>query len=398
MKRSVCIGHPCVGRGGSEARAMWLLHTLKDDFDVTLVTTRYVDLDDLNQFYGTAIQQDEVHVRTVSVPVGMRNNCSFAALRRAYYMRFTRQIGKEYDLCISAYNISDWGGPGLHFIADFGWDRDLSCKFDPVPNDASSMIHRDNLLRRCYLLVCRLISGKRCSHQSFFDGTQTIIANSNWSAEIICDRYGYICDGIVYPPVLAECSKKPWKDKTVGFVSIGRIAREKRVEQQIEILGKVRALGHEIHFHLIGEIENNPYGQMVRQLCANKNWITLEGRKSGAGKEDLLAGHRFAIHTRPHEAFGITVAEFVQAGCIPFVPDTGGQTEIVPFKELQFCSIAEAVKKIDGMLQDESIQKQALQKLEGQKDKFSVEHFCQMARSLVEDYFEEHQQGSKVKL
>jgi len=36
----VVMGHPMIGRGGSESNVMWLIEALKRDCDVTVVTTR----------------------------------------------------------------------------------------------------------------------------------------------------------------------------------------------------------------------------------------------------------------------------------------------------------------------------------------------------------------------
>ena len=386
-QHKIVIGHPFMAHGGSEARAMWLLQILKDDFEVTLVTSRNVDLDDLNRFYGTSICANQIKIRIAPTPFLSNSRSSIAALRGAFYSRFTKQIGCEYDLCISSYNVSDWGIPSIHFIADFVWDRELANRFDPVPKKGAKFIHQKSVIRKLYLSVCRFIEGEPRSMESFFDGSETIISNSFWTAGVIEKKYKYVCDGNVYPEVRSDFREVPWIDKTSSFVSIGRIAPEKRIEQQIKILEKVRELGHDIHFHLIGGIGDDPYGRMIRRLCAGKDWIELHGQKIGADKEALLTGSRFAIHTRPYEAFGISVAELVKAGCIPFIPNTGGQTEIVPFEELQFGSVEEAIQKIDATLRDEAAQQLFLKKLADQKDKFSTVQFCTQARKIVHDWF-----------
>lgn len=387
MRRRIAVGHPTIGRGGSESRVMWLLQTLKDAYDVTLVTTRDVDLVDLNHFYGTAVGRNEITIRCAPVPWFMKNSSGIAGLRGVLYERFTQRIGHEYDLCISAYNLTDWGAPALHFIADFVWDRELVKIFDPTPRQGAKLIHQDNFLRRAYLQLCRLIRKNGKPIASFFDGTHQLIANSQWSSDQIENKYGYVCDAVVFPPVLSAFRPVKWKEREYGFVSIGRVAQEKRVEQQIDIMERVRALGHNLHFHIIGEVENDPYGNMIKEKCAGKPWVHLEGRKVGLEKERLLTKHKFALHTRPHEAFGITVAEYVKAGCIPFLPDSGGQVEVAPFNELQFGSVEDAVLKIDKILRSETLQQTLLQKLETQKNTFSSDRFCSQARQIVDEWF-----------
>ena len=385
--QKLAIGHPTMGRGGSEASCMWIIQALKENFDLTLVTTRTVELEELNHYYGTFVKSNEIKIRIAPVPFFMKHNSGIAGLRGAFYSRFTRQIGREYDLCISAYNFSDWGVPAIHFIADFAWDSEFNKALNPLPNYGTKLIHRKNLLRWIYMFFCKSIHGGAKSKNNFFNGSHLIIANSFWSADLICNYYSYFCDDIVYPPVLDEFDSDCWANRKLGFVSIGRISPEKRIDQQIDILEKVRDLGHDIHFHIIGKIEDDPYGRMIQNKCLGKIWIQLEGQIGGIEKKQFLIQHKFALHTCIDEAFGITVAEMVKAGCIPFIPNSGGQTEIVPFDALQFASVDEAVAKIDYLLRQEKRQQHMRQKLQGQKEKFSERQFCQRVRDIVNGWF-----------
>ncbi|TNF32481.1 MAG: glycosyltransferase family 1 protein, partial [Deltaproteobacteria bacterium] len=62
--------HPRLGRGGSEAGAMWALEALQDDHALTLLTTGDVDWDGLNAFCGTAVRGAEVAVSRPALPPG----------------------------------------------------------------------------------------------------------------------------------------------------------------------------------------------------------------------------------------------------------------------------------------------------------------------------------------
>jgi hypothetical protein len=129
-RQKVVIGHPLIGRGGSEARVMWLIEALKPDFDVTIMTTGGWDLPALNSYYGTQVAEDEVKVRIAPLPF-LAHSLNAAALRGACFQQFARQIAEEYDIRISAYNPTDWGLPALHFIADFSWNPEIREKFHP---------------------------------------------------------------------------------------------------------------------------------------------------------------------------------------------------------------------------------------------------------------------------
>ena len=84
--------------------------------------------------------------------------------------------------------------------------------------------------------------------------------------------------------------------------------------------------------------------------------MALEGPRAGKEKEKLLTGHRFAVHGRREEAFGIAVAEIVKAGCVTFVPDEGGPPEIVGDAALCYADTADAVQKIDAVLRSDTEQ------------------------------------------
>ena len=122
-RQSVVIGHPHIGRGGSEARVMWLIEALKRDFDVTVMTTGGWDLIGVEQLLrntGSSMTRSRFALRRFPFLVRSLNA---AALRGACFQRFARQIAGEYDIRISAYNPTDWGLPALHFIADFSWHQ-----------------------------------------------------------------------------------------------------------------------------------------------------------------------------------------------------------------------------------------------------------------------------------
>ena len=384
LKYKIAVGHPGMGFGGSEARVMNLLELLQKNYDVTLVTTNNIDLSVWNSFYGTAVEPRKITIRHAPVFPGMYNNLRYAGLRGACYQRFCRQIGKEYDLCISAYNLTDWGGGRqLHFIADFVWDRELADRFDPLPQQGGHLIHRNNCIRKMYMSFCRIIAGKSVSFQEILQ-KGTVVANSQWSADLIAEKYGTHCRTVIFPPVGTEFGAKSFKMKKADFVSIGRIAPEKRIELQIKIIEKIRKKGFETCLHLIGDCGEDPYGRRIRSLAADKPWVIMEGRQSGKRKMELLTSCRYALHTRPYEAFGITVAEFVKAGCIPFIPDTGGQTEIVPYPELQFRTEQEAIEKIVSVLESQTRQKDLLTKLKARAELFSVKHFQQEALKFIQ--------------
>ena len=371
------IGHPYIGRGGSEARVMWLIEALKRDFDVTVVTTGGWDLAALNGYYGTRVREEEVKVRIAPVPWPVRG-LNAAALRGACFQRFARQIAGEYDVRISAYNPTDWGFPAVHFIADFCWHQKIRERLHPP---SPGIIYRDSLLRRAYLKIASAYespSGRDILRED------KVIANSRWSAALMKQYCGVDCAAVMYPPVWVEFSNVPWEQKEHAFVMIGRIAPEKRVERAIAILEAVRQRGQAIRLHLCGQIGNDLYGRRIAQLCRERpDWIVPEGRVSGARKCQILASCRFGIQACGAEAFGISVAEMVKAGAIVFASADGGQAEILRHPSLLFSNIDEAVEKILACLEKQSLQSVLRTHLKAQAQLFSAQTFMRETRAFL---------------
>jgi glycosyltransferase involved in cell wall biosynthesis len=373
----VVIGHPKLGYGGSESIVMWLIEALKRDFDVTVATTGGWDLAALNGYYGTQVGQDEVDVRIATVPLHLRS-LDVAALRGACYQRFARQIAAEYDVRISAYNLTDWGLPAIHFIADFSWHQKLRHRFHPP---TPGFIYWDTPVRSAYLAIATFF-GKPSGRNVLRD--DLVIANSRWTANVMRQFCGVDCAAVVYPSVWTEFPDVPWKEKEQAFAMIGRIAPEKRIEQAIAILEAVRQRGYAIRLHLCGLIKDDLYGRRIARLCQkHSDWIVPEGQVTGTNKAQILARCRFGIQTCGAEGFGISVAEMVKAGAIVFAPADGGQAEILEHRDLLFSNTDEAVEKILSALEHPSLQSVLRTHLAHRTQIFSAQNFLHKTQAFI---------------
>ena len=86
------------------------------------------------------------------------------------------------------------------------------------------------------------------------------------------------------------------------------------------------------------------------------------------------------------EAFGISVAEMVKAGCLVFVPGEGGQAEIVSHESLMYSGVEDAVEKINTVLRKPQLQAELRDHLEKQGAKFSTNAFMDGLRAAVERF------------
>jgi glycosyltransferase involved in cell wall biosynthesis len=363
---------------------MWAAQALKDDFAVSLLAIGPIDLAHLNLFYGTKIGLAEVSIRSLPIPRLLARNRAPAALRGALGRRALKHFVDSHDLLISTYNLCDFGVPAIHFIADFSWDEELRRASDPAPGGVHGMFHRLRWLRRYYLQLCTAIAPP--SGRDLFVGEDLIVANSQWTAAKLSDRYN-VPPLVVYPPVAGVFPDVSRARRKNDFACLGRIAPEKRVERLIQIIGAVRKRGHDARIRIIGPLDASPYARTISALAhRHREWVLLEGRKVGAEKVHILANCRYGIHGREGEAFGIAVAEMVKAGCVTFAPSEGGPAEILDHEALLYRNDEEAVEKITAVMEHEKWDQELCCHLRRQAANFSPEIFIARLREVIEQF------------
>jgi hypothetical protein len=99
-----------------------------------------------------------------------------------------------------------------------------------------------------------------------------------------------------------------------------------------------------------------------------------------------MARHKFGINGCESEAFGIAVAELVKAGCLTFVPNGGGQTEIVDHPSLTFENDDDAIHKIVSALESPALQAALVGHLRQRSCELSTERFQESVRNLVAEF------------
>jgi len=385
MRRAkVAIVHPKLGFGGSEARALWLLEALKRDYDVCLITGGKVDLLRLNEYYGTRLSPQEFSIREVRMPLDLQRTSKFAGLRGAFFLRYLKRVSLEFDVMISAYNPCDFGVRGIQFIGDFAFVEEWRSTLHPSLQNYRRWWYGDSPLRNVYLAFCNLVSKPNPDAWK----RNVTVANSDWSARLLRREFG-IEARTVYPPVAEQVAAVPWEDRKNGFLCIGSVVPEKRMDAAIRILQKVRQHGQDVHLHILGGLDGSPYARQLKKLAEeNRDWVFLEGLTYGEKKRDLLARHRYGINACESEAFGIAVAEMVKAGCIVFVPDGGGQTEIANHPTLTYEGEGDAVSKIEAVLTNVEMQHELRKHLSIAAQRFSTEAFVRGIVGVVRQFLD----------
>jgi len=130
-------------------------------------------------------------------------------------------------------------------------------------------------------------------------------------------------------------------------ISIGRFSPEKRQLKQLEI---AKCLP-ETTFRICGSVVmpyNWQWFQYIKSKVEEMELKNVELHPNLPFKKlvKLIGESKIFIHTMLYEDFGLTTCEAIAGGCIPCVINSGGQKEIVPFKNLRFHTLKEATKII----------------------------------------------------
>ncbi len=377
----IAITHVRLGWGGSEKRVLWGIQALKEQYDVTLITAGRYNLNALNDYYGTDLKSSEFKIIQVPLPYFMKKNSRMAAIRGALFQRFCRKIAGDYDVLISGYGPTDFGRPAIHLIADFSWDRELRETLHPYPPGA---IYNNPAIRKIYLGLARVLENS--SGRNLFAGEDLMLSVSPWVSGLMKERYGV--DSQVLPsPVPGDFPALSWDKKRFGFVCLGRLVPEKRIEDIIAILSGVREKGHDLHLHIIGDGDNQAYITLLQALISrNKDWISMEGRQQGKEKARLLAEHAFGIHACRGDAFPGVLIEMMKAGCVVWAHDSGGQSDILEMPALLYKDNTDAVYKIHRILSDLEEQKKIHRRLKALSEKYSVESYMERICQVVQGW------------
>lgn len=374
-KPRIAIIHPGWSLGGAGAVALWTLEALKKDYDLTLITTENVNFAELNAFFGSKLKSGEVEVRKIFNFRG--SMLDGFLLKIALAQRYWKRHHKEFDLAIATRCEIDLGEPGIQYIHCPIWNDDVLRQLGQLP---AGWQYRKGVPRRFYKLLCKYISKFNAIRMK----QNITLVNSNWMGERVEETYG-IKSRTVYPPVKEDFPQVPWEEREEGVVCLGTVSPGKHVEEIVTIIGQARLERPQVHLHIIGGCSDPAYAKRIRRLCEqNREWLFWEGKLPRERLTRLVAKHKYGIHGMPNEHFGIAVAEMVKAGCIPFVPNSGGQVEIVGDTRLLYADPKEAVDKILYVLQHEEIQTELRGHLHTQGQSFSATAFMKLIKEIVE--------------
>ena len=376
MTKKIAILYPLFLGGGAESVTLWMLQALKDQYDLTLVTFSYIDFAQLDRQFGTKLNGAGVHLQILFRflnRVRSMQSYSLMTIRQHLLASYFRNMRLEFDLAIAAFNEMDLGGTGMQYIHVplFGHGNETARKALRYPTSP---------MRTFYQRACEILVGYSDERMK----QNITLTNSRWTADLIKKSYA-IETQVLYPPVSLDPPDIPWEERENGFTCSGRITIDKNLEKVIEIICKVRERGQDVHLHLLSGSFEPAYRKTILDLRDQySSWLFVEENLSRNELAHMLAKHRYGIHGRANETFGISIAEMVRAGCIPFVPKGGGPEEIVGENpNLIFDNNEEAVEKIITVLSDEELAGFLKKAMKERALLFSVDKFKAELLNLV---------------
>jgi glycosyltransferase involved in cell wall biosynthesis len=371
LTRKVLLVHPRPdAMGGAEAVAarilVWLLS--HQDVEVTLLTLAPVDWKKLEAVAGKPLPRERLVNRIAAVPgLVSRFAGGLTLLKIAFLHRTAKQYARDFDLCIGAHGEIDFGRPGFQYVHHpaFAPKRFLRRYGVFV---GKSVVDRVRVAESLYRVVLFLVSGDR---RRGFRRNVTAV-NSHFMRKFVREVYGLEAD-VVYPVFLKKekLGGLPWEQRRFRLVALGRIAPDKGYAGLIDIFARVQRKYPAAEFLIMGESADPVYEESLREHArAAGVAVSFEPNAGSTQVWETLSSSMFFVHGRKFEHFGIAILEAVAAGCLAFVHDSGGQTEIVRSPLLRYKEPADVVQGMELLLQDAGVRNRTVKELRHTAEEF----------------------------
>lgn len=378
IRRRVLVVQPSINPpGGGNAVACWMIEALRADHEVTLLTRAEPDFADANRVFGTTLSAADM--RVVLAPVAgarlmrfVRPVAGLALLRDHLLLARARRMAPDFDVLVTANNEGDLGRRGIQYVH---FPKLLTAR-----PDAGLRWYQGPLAVGAYQAACAIATGFRPGRMR----SNITLVNSNWTGRLVQALHA-VAPITLYPPVAGPFPDVPWQDRRPAFVCVGRIAPDKRIEDVIGMVARVRRDHPGLVLHIAGNPDDGPYLAHVRDAVrAHGEWVRLELDIPRDRLLRLLTSCRFGIHGMRDEHFGMAVAELVRAGTIPFAHNSGGPVEILSGdRRLLYENADDAVDKMRRVLADAALASELRATLAAGADRFSSARFVREFRNIV---------------
>ena len=358
--------------GGGTFQPLMFIAKLQRHGEVTVALNEGADIAAVSRMAGVPV--DVAALRVVRLdPEG-----DFASKREwlASLLRTRRlkKLAKKADICISTANVMDFGKPGHHFVyllSQFGG----AAFYDYLMGRGGGFGPR-RILRRVqtavYENVVKPLFGVRPLAKIISDPRERIYPTSLYVEGILRGYFGTFNSTVFYPPTVFEFGDAKVPRDPLLAIYVGRIFPPKRITDLIAIVEKARELtGKDLKLRIAGVLAAIPYTDLLKKLASERPWLELVGPVYGKDKERFMLAATYALHAERDEAFGIAIAEYVKAGCLPIIPDEGGPKEIVDDKSLEFRTVDEAAGTLARLVGDAAFREERRRHCAGRASHFT---------------------------
>ena len=233
QKRVLLVQPSLQPPGGGNGVAAWMLEALKRDHSLSLLSWHTPDLNAVNRFFGTSLHSSDFRLIVPPRLARVAARCSptpLALLKNNYLSHLGRRLARDYDVILTANNESDLGGNGIQYIH--------FPSLHPIRPEVDLHWYHPRLAVSAYRRYAQRLTGFSNDRMR----SNLTLVNSDWTGNLVRRLHG-VEPRTVRPPVPGRFPAVPWREREDGFVCIGRISPEKRIELIVEILAEVRSRG-----------------------------------------------------------------------------------------------------------------------------------------------------------
>ena len=376
--------------GGGDYLPLLLIAELqKRGCEITLALDWMSDLEKAAGLYHVELDARKVRVLKIKPENGFIGRLD--AVLPFYRIRRLKKLAKDADVCISAANMIDFGKPAHHvvFLLRLFGDNAFTDFFQHRPPLSGIPLFKRKLRTAFAESILRPLLGMRSTRKILADAREHIYVPSRYVADTMRAFYGPFNCTVFYPPTSFEIPPTEVERDPLRVIYLGRIQQEKGISEIIGIAERARAIsGYDIRLHLAGPVTPGAYTDGLKQTVSEKKWIRMSDPVYGEEKAAFLLSGTYAIHAERDEAFGISVTEYLKAGCIAIVPDEGGTVEIVDNPALTYHNDEDAARILVRLLSDTAFRQEQLKHCLERAADFSFERYMETQQKMLDGILE----------
>ena len=182
------------------------------------------------------------------------------------------------------------------------------------------------------------------------------VGNSKWSKQRYKSAFGIDANDHLYctfnlsEPLIESFIE--YEKRNNDFVIIGRVSKDKRIEEAIKVFRSTAINNKNLNsrLHIIGGGKSK-YISLLKKKYPYNN-IIFHGFLDEKDKIRILLKSKYGLHLFRYEHFGIAPCEMQNNGVVCFVYKYGGPSEIIEPGILKFESKKDLINKINKIAKD----------------------------------------------